>query len=1086
MDYKRLLSKTISINVSFLLLLQQSVIAGEIVTDINANSSFKATVEKAPNNVPVVNIVKPNDKGLSHNKFSDYNVNKEGVILNNSNQKEVNTQLAGYIYGNKNLAGGSTASTILNEVTSRNKTELKGFTEVAGDKAKIVIANQNGIYINAAGFINTQKATITTGAINLQNGNIESYRVDKGEIQIDEEGLNTTNVDKTELYSKVVKLNAQIHSKDIDIVTGKNSISSDGSINKIDEADESKPEVSLDSSSLGGIYANKITLIGTQDGVGVNLPIEINAQDELKLNADGKISLDKVISNKDLEIKSNSNDINSNVIYANSVSVEAKNEINNKDILASKTDINLKAKTIINENLIASGVNEDLSDSISGSTNIVSSKLENKKTLYSKEDLVIDSKDINNTNGIIVSSENLNINSQEEGLFYNEKGVLKAGKNLVLNTSNFQGNESNILANDIKINANEVFANSSNLFARNGDIKLEANNMELSKTLINASKELNLLAFMDVKAQDVNIQANKIDIVSDNLILSNENTNTQDYNSKLISQTTLDINANSVKNVNGHLGASQSITINSLDFQGDNSNIQAKDVNINSNNFRARNSSIIGTQDNLTINSSGNVDLTNSSQIAAKNNLHIKGSTVTLDNTNTFSKDGNLTLNATTLNTKNSKLTTNKDLSITSNDIKNVDGYIESLGTIVINSQNLDNTSGVIVSKGDLTINETFSNYGVLNNTNGLVQSLNNNIFIKAFNLTGENSQINAKKYIDIFSNSLSGNLTAISKDNNLLISTLGDINLTSSYLKSQNGLLSLNSNQNNTTLTNTAVIGQNIILSGNNITTNGSLQSNGNDNMLYSLDEININANTYNGINTTIQGNDDINITVPNITLDGVTLQSVIENLDISTQGNINLITSFLNILNASNLSSKDLNIKNISDTKLEKFVVKDSTLDANNDINILSKLFNTISSKFTTLRNLSLDANSIKDNQDILFNNSAFESAGALSVTLDEDVTLSKGNSFDSLGNIVLNIKSLLNAAQFRAKDNITVNSDDYIINNGFILGSKTLTINAKDVVNKGGIAVVDLSAEQSKDSVMTINANNLTNYNTIFGLN
>ena len=66
---------------------------------------------------------------------------------------------------------------------------------------------------------------------------------------------------------------------------------------------------------------------------------------------------------------------------------------------------------------------------------------------------------------------------------------------------------------------------------------------------------------------------------------------------------------------------------------------------------------------------------------------------------------------------------------------------------------------------------------------------------------------------------------------------------------------------------------------------------------------------------------------------------------------------------------------------------------------------------------------------------------------------------------------------------EQNITVNSDDYIINDGFISGSKTLTINAKDVVNKGGIAVVDLSAEQSKDSVMTINANNLTNYNTIF---
>ncbi|MDZ7817740.1 MAG: hypothetical protein U5K55_03565 [Aliarcobacter sp.] len=104
MIYKKLLSKTISINLSFLLLLQQSIIAGDIVSDVSANSSFQATVEKAPNGIPVVNIVKPNETGLSHNKFSDYNVNKEGVILNNSNQREVNTQLAGYIYGNKKLS----------------------------------------------------------------------------------------------------------------------------------------------------------------------------------------------------------------------------------------------------------------------------------------------------------------------------------------------------------------------------------------------------------------------------------------------------------------------------------------------------------------------------------------------------------------------------------------------------------------------------------------------------------------------------------------------------------------------------------------------------------------------------------------------------------------------------------------------------------------------------------------------------------------------------------------------------------------------------------------------------------------------
>lgn len=146
MKRKDLISKAISINVSFLLLFQQIGIAGEIIADTSAAKSNQATIEKAQNGVPVVNIVAPNSNGLSHNKYIDYNINKEGLILNNSNQRDVNTQLSGYIYGNQNLAGKQTATTILNEVTSRNKSELKGYTEVAGDKASVVVANPNGIY----------------------------------------------------------------------------------------------------------------------------------------------------------------------------------------------------------------------------------------------------------------------------------------------------------------------------------------------------------------------------------------------------------------------------------------------------------------------------------------------------------------------------------------------------------------------------------------------------------------------------------------------------------------------------------------------------------------------------------------------------------------------------------------------------------------------------------------------------------------------------------------------------------------------------------------------------------------------------
>ncbi|MDT3487913.1 hemagglutinin repeat-containing protein [Stenotrophomonas maltophilia] len=242
---------------------------GSSFAQVQVQAGEQARADQAANGVPVIQINRPNAGGVSHNRFQDYNVGREGQILNNS-ASTVQTQLGGYIQGNGNLQPGQSARLILNEVTSTNASRLQGHIEVAGRSAAVIVANPNGITCDGCGFINTTRGTLTTGTPVFGNdGSLSAFRVSRGTIRLEGNGLDAGNLEGVDLLARAVQLNAGLWARQVNVVTGANQIDAQTLATQAISGDGERPQFGLDVAALGGMYAGKIRLVGTEAGVGV-------------------------------------------------------------------------------------------------------------------------------------------------------------------------------------------------------------------------------------------------------------------------------------------------------------------------------------------------------------------------------------------------------------------------------------------------------------------------------------------------------------------------------------------------------------------------------------------------------------------------------------------------------------------------------------------------------------------------------------------------------------------------------------------------------------------------------------------------
>jgi len=312
-------------------------------------------IEEARNGMTVVNINTPNDKGLSHNQYNAFNVDEKGLILNNAN-RPVNTELAGYIMGNPNLVG-PTANTILNEVTGTSSTSMNGALEVAGNKAHVIVANPNGISVNNGTFINASSATLTTGNPIINNGSVTGYNVQKGVITVGEKGLNASKTARTDMLAEAVKLNGKVWAQDIQVVTGKNDISVDatGKVTNTHKTGESS-QVGLDVAAIGGMYANSMYLVGTNDGFGVNNQGVLSAQNKLTIDSTGKLQNTGTIAATDANITTKSlEQMNKGKFYVDTAKITTDSVIQTGNattkeapVMIAQKDLSIATKSIVN------------------------------------------------------------------------------------------------------------------------------------------------------------------------------------------------------------------------------------------------------------------------------------------------------------------------------------------------------------------------------------------------------------------------------------------------------------------------------------------------------------------------------------------------------------------------------------------------------------------------------------------------------------------------------------------------------------------------------------------------------------------
>ena len=523
-----------------------------IRADKSAPGNQQPTVLQTGNGLPQVNIQTPSAGGVSRNQYSQFDVAEKGAVLNNA-RKAAQTQMAGWVQGNPNLARGE-AKVILNEVNSANPSRLKGYVEVAGKKADVVIANPSGIQCDGCGVINAGRTTLTTGKADVENGELKGYHVKGGKVTVGQKGMDNSQSDYTDIIAEKAEIKGGVWSKKgIKVTTGKNNVDrtndsvvyvGDKNTDNTDRTSDTQSEnqsYSVDVSQLGGMYAEKIHLVDNGQGLGVRNAGHIGASaGSVKIDSQGKIVNEGFIGgSENAELNAKKNIENRGTVYAKAQAQLNAQHIDNKQGVIAGKQVQLNANNVDNRK-----------QSDKGSLIVATEKASIKAKHVDNQGTKAGGNTEQGIRGAQVAITAENLSNQQGGIYSDEHTQLDVAQTI----DNKQG----------EIEAGKSIELKAKTLANEGDIKTKGDltvRLQDSLTLNNAFQVGGNLDFKtegDFKNNSQLRVGNKADVKAANV------ENTKDAE---ISGNETRINTNTLTNrglIDGALTVAKAVTINNL------------------------------------------------------------------------------------------------------------------------------------------------------------------------------------------------------------------------------------------------------------------------------------------------------------------------------------------------------------------------------------------------------------------------------------------------------------------------------------------------------------------------------------------